>query len=401
MIGKFLPYGRQVIDNDDVAAVVAVLKSDFLTTGPVVEEFEAAFAKRVGARFAVACSSGTAALHLAALAAGIGEADNAIVPTLTFLATANAVRYVGANVVFADVDGATGLLTPESLEAALASVAGGVKAVLPVHLAGQCVDMPSIVRIAQRHGLAVIEDACHALGTSLNGAGPVGNCRYSDMVVFSFHPVKTIAMGEGGAVTTNDAALYERMITLRGHGIVRKPEYLTNKDLAFDSDGATNSWYYEMPEIGFNYRASDIHCALGLSQLGKLDSYVARRRALVATYDRLLAPLAPAVQRPQRVAGCDPAWHLYAVRFDFDRIGIPRDRIIHLLKASGIGTQVHYIPVHLQPYYQNLSGSQQMPGAMSYYRATLSLPLFPLMTDDDVARVVEALRAAITSNLTK
>jgi UDP-4-amino-4,6-dideoxy-N-acetyl-beta-L-altrosamine transaminase len=395
MTDRFLPYGRQVIDSDDIAAVAAVLNGDFLTTGPVVEEFEQAFAKRVGSRYAVVCSSGTAALHLATLALGICKGDTAIVPTMTFLATANSVRYVGGDVLFADVDAATGLLTAENLEAALASATGHVKAVLPVHLAGQCVDMPAITRIAERHDLFVVEDACHALGSSSKDGGAVGSCRHSILTVFSFHPVKTIAMGEGGAITTNDQVLYDRLRRLRNHGIVREPELFQNADLAFGDNGEPNSWYYEMPELGFNYRASDIHCGLGLSQLGKLDGFISRRRELVAAYDRLLAPLAPIVRSPVRVAGCDPGWHLYAASIDFGRIGVSREQVMRRMKEKGVGTQVHYVPVHLQPYYQGLVGPQQMPGAMAYYRATLSLPLFPLMTASDVEHVVDVLQGAI------
>ncbi|EGP06599.1 4-keto-6-deoxy-N-Acetyl-D-hexosaminyl-(lipid carrier) aminotransferase [Bradyrhizobiaceae bacterium SG-6C] len=395
MTDKFLPYGRQVIDNDDIAAVVTVLKGDFLTTGPTVEKFEDAFAERAGARFAVACSSGTAALHLATLAAGLGEGDSAIVPTVTFLATANAVRYVGADVVFADVDKATGLLRPEDMEAALAASAGNVKAVLPVHLGGQSADMAAISKIAERHGMVVIEDACHALGTTLDDGGVVGNCQHSAMAAFSFHPVKTIAMGEGGAVTTNDPVLYERLTRLRNHGMTRDPLRFSNDDLAFGADGSSNPWYYEMPEIGFNYRASDIHCALGLSQLRKLSVFVSTRRLLADTYDRLLAPLAPYVLPPHRVEGCNPGWHLYAVRMDFSGLEISREQVISKLKAAGVGTQVHYVPVHTQPYYRDLVGPQQLPGAMAYYRATLSLPLFPSMTISDVERVVKAIEDVV------
>lgn len=396
MTEKFLPYGRQVIDDDDIAAVVAVLKGDFLTTGPTVEKFEAAFAERVGARFAVACSSGTAALHLATLAAGLGEGDSAIVPTVTFLATANAVRFVGADVVFADVDKATGLLRPEDLEMAIAASSGNAKAVLPVHLGGQSADMAAIAKIAKRHGMIVIEDACHALGTTLDD-GVVGDCQHSAMAAFSFHPVKTIAMGEGGAVTTNDPVLYEKLTRLRNHGMTRDPQRFSNDDLAFGDDGSPNPWYYEMPEVGFNYRASDIHCALGLSQLRKLDAFVSARRSLADTYDRLLAPFAPYVLPPHRVDGCDPGWHLYAARMDFTGLEIPREQVISRLKVAGVGTQVHYIPVHTQPYYQSLVGQQQLPGAMAYYRATLSLPLFPSMTTADVERVAKTIEEVIRS----
>ena len=398
MSDSFLPYGRHVIDDADIAAVAGVLKGDWLTTGPAVERFETALAARIGVRFAVACSSGTAALHLAALALGIGPEDRAVVPSVTFLATANAVRYVGGEVIFADVNAATGLLGEQQFRAALAGTAGRVKAVLPVHLAGQVVDMPALARVAAEHGIAVIEDACHALGTTYRDGGeaiPVGSCRHSAMAVFSFHPVKTIAMGEGGAVTTNDPVLYERLMRLRNHGMTREPGDFRNAELAFAADGSPNPWYYEMPDIGFNYRASDIHCALALSQLGKLDEFVARRRALVESYDRRFAVLAPWMLPPQRVADCAAAWHLYAARIDFAGIGMPRDELMRRLKSAGIGTQVHYIPVHRQPYYQDRAGSLQLPGSMAYYRATLSLPLFPSMTEADVTRVVDALAACL------
>jgi UDP-4-amino-4,6-dideoxy-N-acetyl-beta-L-altrosamine transaminase len=398
MTDRFLPYGRQVLEEDDIAAVNAVLRGDWLTTGPVVESFEAALAARVGARFAVVCSSGTAALHLAVLAAGLKPGDRAIVPSLTFLATANAVRYAGADVVFADVDGETGLLGTSDLETAIASAPGPVAAVLPVHLAGQCVDMPAVAAIARKSGAVVIEDACHALGSTHTVGGeviPVGSCRHSDMAVFSFHPVKAITTGEGGAITTNDPHLCRRLKLLRSHGMTRDPSEFENADLAFDAEGKPNPWYYEMPEVGFNYRASDVNCALGLSQLGKLDRFVAQRRALVDVYDRLLTQLAPEILPPLRVAECDPAWHLYAPRFEFQQAGLTRDMLMRRLQAAGIGTQVHYIPVHRQPYYRRLIGELQLPGAMNYYCRTLSLPLFPGMADDDVARVVDALGSSV------
>lgn len=395
----FLPYGRHLIDDDDIAAVNKVLTSEFLTTGPVVEDFERAFAARVDARYAVACSSGTAALHLAALALGLGEGDAVVVPTVTFLATANAVRYVGAEVVFADVDAESGLMTADTLADALES-APNAKAVFPVHLGGQTAPMEAITAIAADRGLRVVEDACHAVGASYDTAdGParVGSCRHAAMAAFSFHPVKTIAMGEGGAVTTNDGALHKRLAALRNHGV--STDDFENREMASDGNGGTNPWYYEMTEPGFNYRASAIHCALGLSQLAKLDAYVARRRALAERYDALLAPLAPVVRPVSRVPGVSPAWHLYATLIDFDGAGIPRARLMERLRAQGIGTQVHYIPVHEQPYYRRRYGRRELPGAAAYYARALSLPLFPAMTDDDVGRVVAALEAALKTDM--
>mgnify|MGYP001302383630 CR=1 FL=1 len=392
MAEPFLPYGRQTIDEADVAAVTAALRGDFLTTGPTVGAFEADFARAVGAAHAVSCANGTAALHLAALALGLGPGDTVIVPTLTFLATANAARYVGAEVCFADVDPETGLMTPETLaraaKAAAASGAGQVKSVSPVHLGGNVCDMAAIAGIARGAGWSVVEDACHAVG----GAG-VGACEHSDMAVFSLHPVKTITAGEGGVVTTQQPALAERLARLRNHGMVREPAAFTEKDQAFDAAGAANPWYYEMPAPGFNYRLTDIQAALAMSQLKKLPAFVARRQALAARYDRALAPLAPAV-RPVPRAGA-PALHLYAVLIDFAGIGRSRADVMRKLRADGVGTQVHYVPVHRQPYYRARYGRLDLPGADAYYARTLSLPLFPAMADGDVDRVARALAKAI------
>jgi UDP-4-amino-4,6-dideoxy-N-acetyl-beta-L-altrosamine transaminase len=406
---SFLPYGRHQIDEDDVAAVAAALRSDSLTGGPLVTEFEQAFAAKVGARFAVVCANGTAGLHLAAMAAKLGASDAAIVPTVTFLATANAVRYVGAEVVFADVDPHTGLMRLADLQAAYAraySREGGqeIKAVLPVHLSGQCVDMESVAEFSAKHDLVVIEDACHAVGASYRTHSGeevlIGSCRHSDMTVFSLHPVKTIAMGEGGMITTNDAQLYATLQRLRSHGMVRDAAEFIQPEEGFDADGQANPWYYEMPEPGYNYRASEIHCALGLSQLRKLDGFLARRRRLADLYDRALAPLAPRVQGVPRVSGCASGWHLYVVRIDFDAAGITRAALMRRLREVGIGTQVHYLPVHRQPYYRRRYGALQLPGADAYYAKCLSLPLFPAMSDHDVARVVAALGAILSPTFT-
>ena len=394
MATSFLPYGRHDIDDDDVAAVAQVLRGDFLTTGPTVDAFEDKLAGITGGKFAVSCSSGTAALHLATLAIGLGPGDLAVVPTITFLATANAVRYVGADVVFCDVDPDTGLMRPQDLEQAIVEHGGAIKAVLPVHLAGQSPDMQGIGEIARKHGIVVIEDACHALGTlyaASGGEAPVGSCRDSDMAVFSFHPVKVIAMGEGGALTTNDEVLATRLREFRSHGMTRDAARFTNDDLALAKDGTTNPWYYEMQELGFNYRASDIHCALGLSQLAKLDKFVERRRLLASRYDALLAPLAPLVRTLGRMPGCLPAWHLYVALIDFDGAGVTRGELMERLKKNGVGTQVHYIPVHTQPYYQDQYGAKELPGATAYYARCLSLPLFAAMDEEDVERVVKAL----------
>ncbi len=394
----FLPYGRQVVEDDDIAAVVATLRGDWLTTGPAVGRFEQELATRVDAPHALACSSGTAALHLAAMAAGLGEGVCAIVPTVTFLATASAVRFTGAEVVFADVDPDTALMRPTDLEQAIARAKWPVKAILPVHFAGQGEDSPALRKIAERAGALVIEDACHALGGSYqrgNAEARYGSCADADMAAFSFHPVKTIAMGEGGAVTTRDPALAERIERFRNHGMIRDAGRFENRTLAFDAGGAPNSWYYEMPAPGLNYRASDIHCALGASQLQKLDRFVETRRRLAELYDRLLAPLAPAVRPLSRTARCNPAWHLYVALIDFKLIGRTRSEFMAALRAKNIGTQVHYVPVSWQPYFAARYGDTPMPGAARYYERCLSLPLYASMTADDVEYVCATLREAV------
>jgi UDP-4-amino-4,6-dideoxy-N-acetyl-beta-L-altrosamine transaminase len=402
---RFLPYGRQSVDEADIAAVAAVLRSDFLTTGPAVPRFEAALAKRLGARYVVACSNGTAALHLACLALGLGPGDAAIVPSITFLATANAVRMTGAEVVFADVEADTGLMgLPELTEAwARADAAGRrVKAVFPVHLAGQCADLSALADFSRRRGAVLVEDACHALGTQEIGAdgreSPVGSCRSSAMTVLSFHPVKTIAAGEGGAISTQDGALAARLQLLRNHGMTRDPAELANQDLAFDQEGGVNPWYYEMATIGWNYRLSDIHAALAESQLGRLDGFVETRRTLAALYDELLAGHEALVRPVRRSAHGRAAPHLYPVLIDFDKLGTERSRVVTTLRSQGIGTQVHYIPVHRQPYYTARNPALALDGADIYYRRTLSLPLFVGMTGADVRRVVGQLLETLTGN---
>jgi UDP-4-amino-4,6-dideoxy-N-acetyl-beta-L-altrosamine transaminase len=385
MAEPILPYGRQTIEDDDIAAVVAALKADFLTTGPTVEAFETAFAEKVGARHAVACANGTAALHLAMLALEVQPGEAVIAPSITFLATANCARYVGAEVVFADVDAASGLMTPETLAHALTRLEGRkLRAVLPVHLRGDAADLPGLAALAGEAGAVLVEDAPHALGTTMrfgNQAERVGDVRHSAMATFSFHPVKTIATGEGGMVTTNDPRLAGRLRILRSHGMVRPP--------------GADPWWYEMAEPGFNYRLPDILCALGLSQLAKLDRFAARRRALAKAYEAALAPLAPLVRLAARPAWSDPVLHLMCVLIDFEAAGRTRREVVDALKARGVGSQVHYIPVHRQPYYRDRYGELSLPGAEAWYARCLSLPLYPGMADGDVEKVAGALREAL------
>jgi dTDP-4-amino-4,6-dideoxygalactose transaminase len=307
------------------------------------------------------------------------------------------VRFTGAEVAFADVDPESGLATAGTIAAALARLPPAerrtVKAVLPVHVNGQVCDMAPIMALAREEGWAVVEDACHALGGRYAEGGAVGGAA-DRLACFSFHPVKTITSGEGGVVTTADDALAERLARLRSHGMVRDPARFADAAAAFDSAGDANPWYYEMPELGYNYRLSDIHAALGLQQLKKLRRFVARRAELVARYDRLLAPLAPAV-RPVKRHGAGAAWHLYPVLIDFRALGLERGTLMRRLRARGVGTQVHYIPVHRQPYYRARYGLADLPGADAYYARVLSLPLFVGLSDAEVERVAGALGEAI------
>ncbi len=398
MSQPFLPYGRQVIEDDDIAEVVRVLRSDYLTTGPEVPAFEQAFAAAVGARHAVACANGTAALHLIAVAAGLGPGTIAVVPTLTFLATASAVRLAGGDVIFADVDPDTALMTPGTLRDALQRANGPVKAVLPVHIGGQTCDLPGLAEIARTAGAEMFEDACHAIGTrhtTTSGTHRVGDCAYSRACAFSLHPVKTIAAGEGGVVTTQDDHLASQLRLLSNHGMVRDATQFTVRSAAFDPHGRPNPWYYEMPEPGFNYRLTDIQAALARSQLGKLAGFAARRQKLAARYREQLAPLAPLVRVVPIAPDCAPVLHLQQILIDFAGLGLDRATVMERMRAAGIGSQVHYVPVHRQPYYAALNPGLNLPGADAFYARTLSLPLYASMIEADVDRVVAALTSAL------
>lgn len=402
---SFLPYGRQSIDEDDIAAVAAVLRGDWLTQGPAVEAFERTLAERTGAAHAVACANGTAALHLAFLALDLAPGEAVVVPAVTFLATASTVRHAGGEVAFADVDPDTGLMTAKTAAAALARAeAAGwrVRALAPVHYAGQTADLDALGRLAAARGLTLVEDACHAIGSAhiagidtRGGVQPVGSGGAGGMTAFSFHPVKTIAAGEGGAVTTGDAALAHRLKRLRNHGMLREPEDFADREAGFAAAGTPNPWYYEMAEPAFNYRLTDLQAALALSQLGKLDRFAERRRHLVGLYGRALAPLGPLARPLAHVPWCRPAWHLMVALIDFAAAGRERAAVMADLRARGIGTQVHYIPVHRQPFWVRRYGRLSLPGADAFYDRALSLPLFPAMADGDVDRVAVALAAAL------
>lgn len=393
----FLPYGRQWIEDDDIAAVTAVLRSDLLTYGPKMAAFEADLAALVGASEAAACSNGTSALHLALAGLGIGPGDVCIVPAMTFLSTATAARFCGADVVFADVDPVSGLMTAGTLSAAIDRAGPKAKAVLPVHLAGRACDMDALAPLARAAGLKIVEDACHALGTVTPG-GAVGGCRLSDASVFSFHGVKTIAAGEGGMVATNDADLAARIRRLRNHGVTHDPALMTDPELSLDAAGERNPWSYEQLELGFNYRMTEIAAALGASQLAKLPRFKARRQALSALYDQRLASLAGKVRPVATPPDQDPCLHLYVVHLLGD-LAPRRAAIMRGLAARGIGTQVHYIPMYRHPYFVRTYGAMRLPGAEAYYAGALALPLFPAMADSDVDRVVGALTAVLGGEL--
>lgn len=385
-----IPYGRHSVDDADIAAVVGVLRSGALTQGPKIAEFEAAIASYVGARFAVAVSSGTAALHLACLAADVCPGEAVMTSPITFVASSNCALYVGARPLFADIDPGSLNLSAEAMREA-GNRAGRIKAVIPVHFAGLACDMEAIRAVAETWGAAIIEDAAHALGASYPGGGKVGNCAHSLMTVFSFHPVKAIAAGEGGMITTNDEVIYRRLLRLRSHGINKDNDPLLNSDEAQEG-GEPNLWYYEMQELGLNYRITDIQSALALSQFGKLDRFVARRRELAARYDDALAGLT-ALTPAQPVGREISAHHLFPVRIDFGRTGYTRTQFMGRLRERGIGTQVHYIPVYFHPYYRQLGYLPgACPAAEEYYREALSLPLFVSLSDGDQDEVVKALK---------
>lgn len=392
---RFLGYGRQTIDQADIDAVVAVLNSDFLTQGPQVERFEAALAERVGARHAVAVSSGTAALHVACLAGGIGPGDLGLTSAITFAASANCLIYAGGHAGFVDIDPDTLGMAPAALERMLATAASA-KAVIPVHLAGLAHATADIRSIAG--GRLVIEDAAHALGGFYPCGKPVGSCVYSDATVLSFHPVKQITTGEGGAILTNDPDLARRARLLRSHGIEREAERFVGADTR--EGGRVKPWLGEQQMLGFNYRMTDIAAALGLSQLDKLDHFLTRRRSIARRYDEAFAKL-PHVRLPQSRPDerARSAHHLYIVVFDFAAMRTTRTVFMEKLAARRVGSQVHYMPVYHHPFHAQRCHFEraQFPHAEDYYLGCLSLPLHPGLSDDEVERVIAAVRDVVTS----
>ncbi len=374
---KTIPYGHQWIDEGDIEEVVKVLKSDWLTQGSKVKEFEEDLCKYTGVKYAVAVSSGTAALHIACLAARIKSGDEVITSPITFVASANCVLYCGATPVFADIQKDTVNIDPEEIKRKLSKK---TKAIIPVHLAGHPCESEEIYRIAKKNNLLIIEDAAHALGSEYKSS-KLGSCKYSDMATLSFHPVKLITTGEGGAVLTNRKDLYERLLMLRNHGITKDRKKM-KKD--------AGPWYYEQQYLGFNYRITDFQCALGISQLKKIGKFVKRRRQIAKIYREELSEI-KGMELPIERDYVRSAWHLYYIRLDGP--GIRKD-VYGRLKKEGIGCQIHYIPVYLQPYYRKNLGYKKgdCPAAEQYYRRCISIPIFPKMRDDDVYKVVGVLR---------
>lgn len=379
-MGAYIPYGRQCIEQDDIDAVIEVLQSDYLTTGPKVAEFEQVVADYTGAKYAVAVANGTAALHIACMAAGIGVGDEVITTPITFAASANCGLYCGAKPVFADIKADTYNIDPEQIEK---KITEKTRAVIPVHFTGQPCEMDEITRIAKKHNLIVIEDAAHALGASYKNR-KIGSI--SDMTIFSFHPVKHITTAEGGMVLTDDDELYKKLSLYRTHGITRNADWMEQTpDLEAGLEGA---WYYQQTELGYNYRISDMQCALGITQMKKLERFVARRREIAARYDEAFSGV-DGIITPKQQEGCDNSYHLYVIQVTKK----PRRKVFEALRAAGIGVNVHYIPVYKHPYYQHHGyDGVCCPNAEMYYSRAISLPMYPLLTDEEQERVIQEVQ---------
>lgn len=394
---RFLPYGTQYIDDDIVNDVVEVLRSDFLSQGPKIKEFEQQMAKQVNADYCVAVANGTAALHLAVQALQLPQGRKGITSPITFVASSNSFLYSHLFPEFVDIDEKTYCMDPELLKQKVDEDTG---VIIPVHFAGQPCDMETIAEIRREnnpHGdLYIIEDAAHAIGSKYQNGEPVGSCCYSDMTIFSFHPVKTMTTAEGGAITTNCGVLYERLLMLRNHGLTRDAGKFENKDMAVGNENGKDiygPWYYEMQTLGFNYRMTELQAALGVGQLRNLDKFIARRNDVMNAYDKAFKDI-PWLTIPYRSPDVTSTLHLYVLLFDFKAIGKTRSQVMAQLREKGIGTQVHYIPVHLQPLYRQQFDFKKgdFPKSEYYYDHCLSIPIFPKMTGEDIARVVQAIK---------
>ena len=374
-------YGKQNINEDDIKAVENVLRSDFLTQGPAIEKFEKKVADYCGVKYAVAVTNATSALHIACRAVNLGEGDFLWTSPITFVASANCGRYCGAGVDFVDIDNDTYNMSVEILEDKLKNSAHLPKVVIPVHLAGQSCDMEKIYALSRRYNFTVVEDASHAVGADYKNS-KVGSCKYSDMTVFSFHPVKIITTGEGGMILTNNENLYEKLKLYRSHGITRNPALMTH-----EPDG---SWYYQQIDLGFNYRMTDIQAALGYSQMNRLDEFVARRRYLANRYNEKLKSLP--LKIPYQSADTNSSWHIYIVRLDLNRVKKSKVQIFTEMREKGVTLNLHYIPVHTQPYYERLGHKpEECPNSLHYYKEAFTLPLYYSLTDEQQDYVVNSL----------
>lgn len=393
---SFIPYGKQSIDQDDIDAVCAALQSDFLTCGPQVEAFEQAFAELVGAKHAVVVANATAALHLAMLVAKIGKGDRVVTTPNTFLSSANCAAFVDATPDFCDINPDTYTLCPKALEAMWSD---DIKAVVAVAYAGQSADMPAIAKLAHERGAIVIEDACHGTGGGFQVDGTFyrqGGHPWADLTTFSFHPVKTLTTGEGGIILTENEDYATQARLLRSHGMTRDQESMQGLGSETPALAEKGPWYYEMQQLGYNFRITDLQCALGISQMKKLPGFIERRREIVARYNAAFSDI-PWLSTPKLLRSEDAehiSWHLYTVRIDFPALGRTRTEIMTELRAEMVGSQVLYIPVYLQPFYRKTYGYAEgkCPAAEAYYAEALSLPLYPSMTDDDVGRVIAAVK---------
>ena len=380
---KMLPYGHQWIDQDDIKAVSEVLQSDWITQGPKVEEFEKNFATYIGARYAVAVNSGTAALHTACFAAGISKGDKVITTPITFVASANCVIYQGGTPVFADIREDILNIDPEEIKKKITS---DTRALIPVDFTGLPVDLEEILQIARKNNLVVIEDASHALGATYKGS-KIGSI--SDMTIFSFHPVKHITTGEGGMITTNNKEFYERLKLFRTHGITKEKDKLLNYE---------GPWYYEMQELGYNYRLTDFQCALGIAQLKKIDKNIQRRVEIAKRYNDEFKDLTEIIIPELNPLDSTSAWHIYIIQLNLEKLKVGRKEIFEALRAENIGVNVHYIPLHFQPFYEREFSYKKgaYPKAEQYYERAITLPIFPKMSDEDVEDVIKAVEKVIT-----
>ena len=394
-----IPYGKHYIDEDDISSVVEVLRYGMLTQGPKISEFESKIANYVGAKYAVAVANGTAALHLSCMALGLGKGDKVITSPNTFVATSNSILYVGAETVFVDIDKKTLNIDIDQVEHIIESF-NNIKAIFPVHFAGLPCDMERIEKLALKYNLVIVEDASHALGAKYVDGSRVGNCQYSDLTVLSFHPVKGISAGEGGMITTNDKLLYDKLTILRSHGITKgnfefpgvslPDNSLINKDEALEN-GELRRWYYEMQYLGFNYRITDIQCALAISQMDKIDIFLEARRSMVKFYDQAFAKVKNITSLQTHGRG-DSSHHIYVVSINFEKIGISRHQFMKSLAEQGVGSQVHYIPVVCQPYYQDIGYDiEHYPFTKKYYQNTLSIPLFYGLSNGQQQMIVSSI----------